>query len=134
MRQQSNRHTLLTETPIPQLIWRLSVPTIISMLVTSIYNSADTYFVGRISTQAIAAVGLVFSVMAIIQALGFFCGHGSGNCLSRMLGAGKAKEANEIAATGFVLALLIGSAVAQLTPPDQTPWPICASSFWARPS
>lgn len=114
MRQQSNRHTLLTETPIPQLIWRLSVPTIISMLVTGIYNSADTYFVGRISTQATASVGLVFSVMAIIQALGFFCGHGSGNCLSRMLGAGKAKEANEIAATGFVLALLIGSAVAIL--------------------
>ena len=82
-----DRHTYLTQTPIPGLIWALAVPTIISMLVTGIYNTADTYFVGRISTEATAAVGLVFSVQAIIQALGFFCGHGSGNCLSRMLGA-----------------------------------------------
>lgn len=107
-----DRHSLLTQTPVPQLILRMSVPTIISMLVTGIYNSADTYFVGRISTQATAAVGLVFSVMAIIQALGFFCGHGSGNCLSRLLGAGKREKAEEIAATGFAAALLIGAAVA----------------------
>lgn len=114
MAKRPDRHTMLTETPIPRLIWTLSVPTIISMLVTGIYNSADTYFVGRISTQATAAVGLVFSVMALIQALGFFCGHGSGNCLSRLLGAGKTEEANEIAATGFALSLLIGAAAALL--------------------
>ncbi|MBE6908277.1 MAG: MATE family efflux transporter [Ruminococcaceae bacterium] len=107
-----DRHRYLTETPIPTLIWQLSAPAIISMLVTGIYNSADTYFVGRISTQATAAVGLVFTVMAIIQALGFFCGHGSGNLLSRLLGAGETEKANEIAATGFALALLIGLAVA----------------------
>ena len=112
MRQRPDRHTYLTQTPIPRLIWSLAVPTIISMLVTGIYNSADTYFVGRISTQATAAVGLVFSVMAIIQALGFFCGHGSGNSLSRMLGAGRTRDANEMAATGFALALLLGVIVA----------------------
>lgn len=86
----------------------LSVPTIISMLVTGIYNTADTYFVGRISTNATAAVGVVFSVMALIQALGFFCGHGSGNYMSRKLGAGELQEAREMAATGFVLAFIIG--------------------------
>ena len=115
MRQtKTDRRAYLTETPIRQLIWPLAIPTIISMLVTGLYNSADTYFVGRISTEATAAVGLVFSVMAIIQALGFFCGHGSGNCLSRMLGAGQNKEAQEMAATGFALALMIGLAVAVL--------------------
>ena len=107
-----DRGRYLTETPIPQLIWRLAVPTIISMLVTGIYNSADTYFVGRISTQATAAVGLVFSVMAIIQAMGFFCGQGSGSYLSRLLGGGKRKEANQIAVTGFALALIIGCLIA----------------------
>ena len=112
MRAKPDRPTYLTQTPIPRLIWSLAVPTIISMLVTGIYNSADTYFVGRISTQATAAVGLVFSVMAIIQALGFFCGHGSGNSLSRMLGAGRTRDANEMAATGFALALLLGVIVA----------------------
>ena len=102
-----SRFIYLTTTPVPQLILKLAVPTIISMLVTGIYNTADTYFVGKISTQATAAVGLVFSVMAIIQALGFFCGHGSGNYLSRMLGAGRKQEANETAATGFAMAFLI---------------------------
>ena len=81
--RMQDKHTYLTETPIPRLIPALAVPTVISMLVTGIYNSADTYFVGRISTQATAAVGLVFSVMAVIQALGFFCGQGSGTLLSR---------------------------------------------------
>ena len=105
---KGDRHAYLTETPVPQLICSLAGPTILSMMVTGIYNSADTYFVGRISTQGTAAVGLVLSVMAIIQALGFFCGHGSGNYLSRLLGARDRQKASEIAATGFVLALTLG--------------------------
>ena len=109
-----NRREYLTTTPIPKLILSLSVPTIISMLVTAIYNTADTFFVARVSsdhvvnTAATASVGLVFTVMALIQALGFFCGHGSGNFLSRMLGAGNHKEANEMASTGFALSLILG--------------------------
>ena len=108
MKDTPSRYQIMTQTPVPQLIARMAVPTIISMLVTGIYNTADTFFVGRISTQATAAVGLVFSVMAIIQAFGFFCGHGSGNYLARMLGAGNRKEADEMAATGFAIALIIG--------------------------
>ena len=102
-----SRRDFLTKTPIPELIIKLSIPTIISMLVTAIYNMADTYFVGKISTEATAAVGLVFSVMAIIQAIGFFCGHGSGNYLSRMLGAGENKKASEMASTGFALSIIL---------------------------
>ncbi len=114
MKKNVNRYEYLTQTPVPQLVCRLAVPTILSMLVTGLYNSADTFFVGRISTQATAAVGLVFSVMAMIQALGFFCGQGSGSFLSRLLGAGKKQEAAEAAATGFTLALIIGVIVAVL--------------------
>ena len=105
---------MMTQSPIPGLITKLSIPTIISMLVTAFYNSADTYFVGKISTGATAAVGLVFSVMALIQAFGFFCGQGSGNYLSRMLGAGNKKEANDMASSGFVLALIMGMIVVVL--------------------
>ena len=112
MKNTGNRYEYLTQTPVPKLITRLSVPTILSMLVTGIYNTADTFFVGRISTQATAAVGLVFSVMAVIQAIGFFCGQGSGTYISRMLGAGRKQEANEAAATGFALALILGVIVA----------------------
>jgi len=99
---------MMTQEPVPALIRRLAVPTVISMLVTGLYNSADTFFVGRISTGATAAVGLVFPVMAIIQAFGFFCGQGSAIYLSRMLGAGNQQEADEMASTGFCLALLLG--------------------------
>ena len=111
MKNVKNKFQYMTETPVPTLIKELAIPTVISMLVTGIYNTADTYFVGRIpdiAIQATAAVGIVFPVMAVIQAFGFLFGHGSGNFLSRMLGAGKKQEANEMATTGFVLAILIG--------------------------
>ena len=68
----------MTETPIPRLILSLAAPTILSMLITSIYNLADTFFVGQLSTSASGAVGIVSSLMAIIQALGFMFGHGAG--------------------------------------------------------
>ncbi|MDO4990623.1 MAG: MATE family efflux transporter [Eubacteriales bacterium] len=99
----------MTVAPIPSLICRLAVPTIISMLVTSIYNMADTYFVGRISTSASAAVGVVYSMMALIQACGFFFGHGSGNYISRALGAKDDEKAARMAATGFFSALIMGA-------------------------
>ena len=75
--EHKDKFTQMTTAPIPPLIGSLAVPTIISMMVTSIYVMVDTYFVGKINTQATAAVGISFSVMAIIQAFGFFFGHGS---------------------------------------------------------
>ncbi len=114
MQQPQNRREYLTTTPVPQLVLKLSVPTIISMMVTAIYNTADTFFVARVSsdpavnTAATASVGLVFTVMAIIQAFGFFFGHGSGNYISRMLGAENHKEANEMASTSFAMAIIVG--------------------------
>ena len=114
VRSAEERYVYMTETPIPKLITTLAIPTIISMLVTGIYNTADTFFVGRISTQATAAVGLVFTVMAVIQAFGFFCGQGSGTFLSRMLGANHRKEADEMASTAFVIAMFIGIVIAVL--------------------
>ena len=109
--QQEEKYIYMTTTPTPRLIGELAVPTIISMLVTSFYNMADTFFVGRLNTQSTAAVGVVFSVMAIIQALGFFFGHGSGNYISRRLGAKEFDEAAAMAANGFFLAFLCGLAV-----------------------
>ena len=86
----------------------LAIPTIISMLITSIYNMADTYFVGRIGTSATGAVGVIFPLMTLIQAVGFLFGHGSGNYISRQLGARKTKECNEMASTGFFWSLAGG--------------------------
>ena len=102
----------MTETPIPKLILSLAAPTILSMLITSIYNLADTFFVGQISTSASGAVGVVSSLMAIIQALGFMLGHGSGSIISRMLGSQNTKAATRFASTSFFTALLFGAVLA----------------------
>lgn len=107
-----DNYVYLTTAPVPRLIVSLAVPTIISMLVTSFYNMADTYFVGKINTQSTAAVGIVFSVMSIIQAVGFFFGHGSGNYISRKLGARETGNAEKMAATGFFWALFMGIVLA----------------------
>lgn len=106
-----DKYTLMTTAPIPGLIASLAVPTIVSMLITSFYVMADTYFVGKIDTQATAAVGVSFSVMAIIQAFGFFFGHGSGNYISRKLGAKEYKCAERMASTGFFCAFIAGGII-----------------------
>lgn len=107
MDQQEKVAYMLSE-PVPRLVCQMAVPTIISMLVTSFYNMVDTFFVGKLNTQATAAVGVVFSVMAFIQAFGFFFGHGSGNFISRKLGAGEFEESNRMAAVGFFTAFFVG--------------------------
>ncbi len=106
--KQEQKYIKMTTTPVEKLICSLAGPTIVSMLVTSFYNMADTFFVGKIGTSATGAVGIVFSVMAIIQAFGFFFGHGSGNYVSRKLGEKDFEEASRMAATGFVSAFLAG--------------------------
>ena len=109
MDAQEKKFLRMTQGPEGRVILKLAIPCIISMLVTSLYNMADTFFVGMLkSNAATGAVGVVFSLMAIIQAVGFFFGHGSGNYISRMLGKKNYKKASHMAATGFYLALAAG--------------------------
>src|SRR5699024_1133882 len=110
--KQEQKFHQLTEEPVGRLISLLAVPCIISMLVTAFYNMADTFFVGMLrSNAATGAVGVVFSMMAVIQAIGFFFGHGSGNFISRELGKHHMEEASNMAATGFFTALFTGLAI-----------------------
>lgn len=104
----SDKFTMMTQMPVNKLICKMAVPTIITMLVSAVYNMADTYFVGKIGTSATGAVGVVFSFMAIIQACGFFFGHGSGNYMSRKLGEQKTEEASVMASTGFFSSFAVG--------------------------
>lgn len=105
---QERRFHQMTEAPLEPLICKMAVPTIISMLITSIYNMADTFFVGKLGTSATGAVGVVFPLMALIQSIGFFYGQGSGTYISRQLGAQHHEEAERMAATGFFSALITG--------------------------
>ena len=102
----------MTKTPVPKLILGLAAPTILSMLITSIYNLADTFFVGQLSTSASGAVGVVSSLMAIIQALGFMLGHGAGGIISRSLGNQDIHAATKFASTSFFTALVFGIVLA----------------------
>ena len=104
----AERAKMMLSAPVSRIIPRLAIPTIISMLITSIYNMADTYFVSQISTAASGAVGVVFSVMGIIQAVSFTIGMGSGAPLSQALGSGKQDEARTLANVGFFTALIMG--------------------------
>jgi len=107
--RQEQRFHEMTEAPVGPLICRLAAPCIISMLVTAFYNMADTFFVGQMhSNAATGAVGVVFSMMALIQAVSFFFGQGSGNFISRMLGGQNYEEAANMAATGFFSAMAAG--------------------------
>lgn len=112
---QEEKFIQMTKPPVEGIICRLAVPCIISMLVTAFYNMADTFFVGMLdSNAATGAVGVVFSMMAIIQAVGFFFGQGSGNYISRMLGQKNYEEASTMAANGFFLSLAAGAVICVL--------------------
>ena len=108
-RKTISQYDKMTKTPIPKLIVTLSIPTILSMLVTNVYNMADTAFVGQLGNSASGAVGVVFGFMAILQAIGFMCGQGSGSILSRRLGQKDVDGASMIASTGFFCALFLGT-------------------------
>ena len=104
----STQYSKMVETPIAKLITSLAVPTVISMLITALYNIADTFFVSQINTESSAAVGIVFPVMAIIQAFGFTLGMGCGSIISRRLGEKRNEEASVVASTAFFASLATG--------------------------
>ncbi|PJM76851.1 MATE family efflux transporter [Bifidobacterium felsineum] len=102
----------MTEQPIPSLILTLSVPAVVSNLVTTAYNLTDTFFIGQLGTSQSGAIGIAFSIMTVLQALGFFCGQGAGNSLSRELGKRDIDRASKLLAIGFVAAFSFGLLVA----------------------
>ena len=105
---QENKYLRMTTEPVKKLVGELAIPSIVSMLISSVYNIVDTFFVGRLDTQSTAALGVVFSYMAFIQAMAFFFGQGAGNFISRSLGGRNFKGAEQMAAVGFLSSVLTG--------------------------
>lgn len=103
--EQYNRMML---EPIPKLIVSLAIPTVVSMMITVIYNTADTYFVSQINKSAAAAVGAVYAIMAIIQAAGFGLGMGAGSLISRLLGQKRNDEADLYGSSALFAAFFFG--------------------------
>ena len=112
MADLEDKYREMTETPVPRLVVRLAIPSMISMVITALYNAVDAAFVGHLSTEATAGIGIAFAYMAFIQAIGFFFGHGSGNFISRALGARRIADAGTMAAVGFFTPIIVGAATA----------------------
>ena len=108
----------MTERPVKLLVCQMAVPTIIAMVTTALYNVVDAAFIGRLSTEGTAGIGISFAYMTFIQALGFFFGHGSGNYISRALGAKNVSSASVVATVGFVTPFIVGLLAAVVCLPN----------------
>lgn len=93
----------MTETPVAKLIITLGIPTTISMLITSIYNMADTYFVGSLGESPQAATGILFTLQTIIQAIALMLGHGSGTFVSKELADKNTEKATSYVSSAFFI-------------------------------
>ena len=111
---QHSKFVKMTTQPVSRLVTQLAWPSIVSMLVSGIYNLADTFFVGQLNTQSVAALGIVFSYMTLVQAIAFFFGQGSGNYISRALGRQEVEQAGTMASVGLVSSVLTGCLLAVL--------------------
>ena len=113
-----DKYDEMTTRPIRVLVCKMAVPTIIAMVTTALYNVVDAAFIGRLSTEGTAGIGISFAYMTFIQALGFFFGHGSGNHISRALGAKDISSASVVATVGFITPFLVGLVAAVVCLPN----------------
>ena len=107
-KKYDNKFDKMVNAPVKKLIVTLAVPTVITMLVSAVYNMADSFFVGRIDTTSVASIGIVFSIMTLLQAVGFSIGNGSGIVISNLLGKKDRKSAEVYASVGFYISIIIG--------------------------
>lgn len=107
-----DKYNEMTTKPVKGLVCKMAVPTIIAMVTTAFYNVVDAAFIGRLSTEGTAGIGISFAYMTFIQALGFYFGHGSGNHISRALGAKDVSSASVVATVGFITPFLLGTVAA----------------------
>lgn len=107
-----DKYNEMTTKPVKVLVCKMAVPTIIAMVTTAFYNVVDAAFIGRLSTEGTAGIGISFAYMTFIQALGFYFGHGSGNHISRALGAKDVSSASVVATVGFITPFLLGTVAA----------------------
>lgn len=105
---EREQHARMTGTPIPRLVTSLALPTVAGMMVSSVYNITDTYFVSQLGTSASAAVGVVFSLQSLIQAVGFSIGMGAGSMISRKLGEKDGESACRYVSSALAMALVLG--------------------------
>ena len=114
MDDREKKYIRLTTKRVEPLVLRMAAPAVVGMLITAVYNAADSYFVSAVGDSAVGSVGVIFSFMAVVQAVGFMFGHGAGNYMSRELGKKNYAGSGSMAVTGFVLAFVSGAVISAL--------------------
>jgi len=109
---KNKKFVKMTTEPVEKLVFSLAVPSIVIMVISALYNMADTYFVSTLGTSQVAAVGIAFPMMTVIQAIGFFFGQGTGNYMARALGAQDTEGASRMAVTGLVSGFIVMATIA----------------------
>ncbi len=105
----TKNYKLMTEGKIYPLLWKMAIPSIIGIIVISLYSLADTFFISLLGKPyLISAIGIVFSFVAVIQGIGFWFGYGAGNYISIKIGEQNDNEAEIMASTGFYLSIIVG--------------------------
>ena len=107
-KSQSQNLSYMLTSPISSLVIKMAIPSIIGMLILSVYSLVDIYFVSKLGASASAAVGIVFSIMTLVQAMGFMLGTGGGSIISRKLGGGDIEKADKVASVTFFSAIVAG--------------------------
>lgn len=111
MNEQRKKMELLGNIPIPKALIALGLPTMIGMLINALYNLADTYFVGGLGTEQMGAITVAFPLGQVVVGLGLLFGNGAAAYLSRLLGSGDKKTANQVASTAVYSSVVIGTVV-----------------------
>ena len=114
MSKNTSQYDRLINTPIPRLVIEMGIPGIVSMMITTVYNMVDTWFVAQLGTQAVAACGVTFSIMELMMSLGYLFGTGGGTAIGLLLGAKQGEEANRIGSTAFAVTIALGCTIAAL--------------------
>jgi len=109
---ENEKFIRMTSFPVEKLVLSLAGPSIVIMIISALYNMTDTYFVSRLGTSPIAAVGITYPLMAVIQAIGFFFGQGSGNYIARALGSRDIDGSSKMAVTGLISGFTVMAVIA----------------------
>ena len=100
---------LLGNAPIPKALLAMGIPTMVGMLINSLYNLVDAYFVGNLGESQMGAISVVFPLGQLIVGLGLLFGNGAGSYISRLLGRGEKDTANKAASTALYSSLATGA-------------------------
>lgn len=107
--KRKERIVKITTGKLGPLLIKMAIPSMVGMIVATVYNMTDTFWVGKLHDATLtASVGVVYSFVSIVQAIGFWFGYGSGNYISRMLGKKEIEKAEKMASTGVVLGSIVG--------------------------